>query len=1254
MSRLRRALIVAGGLIAAAALTGVAIAADGLDELRLTEVPPQKELRAYMIQLDARAAIEAVTAARESGLTRVQAESRGIARRARNETIQQRIATQAKSAGLIKHELFRVGTAYNGIAVLADEDELDELSALPGVKRVVPLPVHELHTDRSVPYIKGPAAWAAPVPGLPGANLTGAGMKIGIIDTGVDYVHTDFGGPGTQSALNAARSPANNPPADSTPPGFEVEHEGETLFPSAKVVGGFDFVGDDYDARDPDKAIPQPDPNPMDCPAGLGTAAGHGTHVAGIAAGYGVDQSGDRFSGDYSDLAAHPVDFRIGPGVAPEADIYSLRVFGCTGATAVVVQAIDWALDPDGDGDTSDRLDVINLSLGAPFRTVEDPTLAAAQNAAEAGMIVVGAAGNGGNQVFQGGSPGAAPSAIAVANSIAAYRTDRLRLEPPRQDQPGTFSVAYRWKEAEVTGELVRVETNVDGCRAYEPGEAAQIAGKVVMVDWRPAPGQAFTCGSADRANHAHAAGAIGLVIADVESRYVDAIGGNGEIPAIYVIAPARRYLLDELSRGEAVMVTFSAEEVNGFTSMEFADTIATNSSRGPTGGGTLKPDLSAPGTTILSAGSGFGNEGGVASGTSMAAPHVAGAMALLKQAKRSADGWTLEHIKAVAMNTADPGIYAGPGHVGDHEAPQRVGAGLIDLKAALESDAAALAVSGMAEVSADFGQLQIPVDEGPFSVERPIEVFNHGSAPLTFDVAFDPIGAPPGVEWTLPDGDSVTVPAGGSAKFRLRLSVPDPAALRHRREPSMAESQEGYRRWWLSEASGAVVLAAAGEPTLRVPAYASLRPAGSLRAAGPIRVDIDGDGEQAGTLALVGANADTGGTGSDDYSSLTAGFELQARSPRIASLTGSMAAADLRHVGVAYDETLDLIYFGIGTWGPNPAPGSFARFNIQIDSDRDGQMDYTIYNRRLRDEGPFTDSFTTAIVELSDDGGDDNTGIYVPPSIAPVSGDGYWGPFDSDVIAIPVLPEHIGLDASNSRFNYRVEASVSGVPGAEDAAPETAGAAAPYLTWDYLNPGISFDPVFNQGAVSELSYRYNGGGFAANGSLGALLLQYLNPSGSQSQSVALEQAEEPDEEPPDRDEQPPVDPDRPGPGDENKSEDPPSTGGPGSPAIPKATKRCRVPRLRGRTVKAAQRALRRANCRLGTVWVIERQSTRGRRRTAQRRRPKRFRYIVRRQSIRPGAIRRAGTRVSIRLVAKPRPRPQRRSKDRPRSRDLP
>ena len=212
-----------------------------------------------------------------------------------------------------------------------------------------------------------------------------------MIDTGIDYTHANFGGPGTVAAFNAANA------VDTLPP-MAVHGWG------MRVKGGVDLVGDDYNADDSDPAtyqpVPHPDPNPLDC-------NGHGSHVAGSAAGSGVTAAGATYNGPYNATTITGNSWRIGPGVAPKADIYGVRVFGCEGSTDVTVDAIEWAVEND--------MDVINMSLGSPFGTKDDPSAVASTNAAKAGVIVVTSAGNNGPAQYITGSPGTAEGAIATA-----------------------------------------------------------------------------------------------------------------------------------------------------------------------------------------------------------------------------------------------------------------------------------------------------------------------------------------------------------------------------------------------------------------------------------------------------------------------------------------------------------------------------------------------------------------------------------------------------------------------------------------------------------------------------------------------------------------------------------------------------------------------------------------------------------------------------------------------------------------------
>ena len=158
--------------------------------------------------------------------------------------------------------------------------------------------------------------------------VRGHGMSVGIIDSGIDYTHSMLGGAGT---VEAYKDVDPSLPSDQ--------------FPNQKVVGGIDLVGSTYNlsSANPQDRIPKPDKNPID-------ESGHGTHVAGTVAGIGDGTK------TYS-------------GVAPDASLHAIKVFGKNGSTGdtVVIAGLEYAADPNGDLNLDDQLDVVNLSLGGGF-----------------------------------------------------------------------------------------------------------------------------------------------------------------------------------------------------------------------------------------------------------------------------------------------------------------------------------------------------------------------------------------------------------------------------------------------------------------------------------------------------------------------------------------------------------------------------------------------------------------------------------------------------------------------------------------------------------------------------------------------------------------------------------------------------------------------------------------------------------------------------------------------------------------------
>ena len=501
--------------------------------------------------------------------------------------------------------------AYNGLKVRINRHKTDEVAQLANVVAVRPLQLMRLDNTRGVTLIGAPAVWN-------GVNgLRGEKIKIAVIDTGIDYTHANFGGPGTVAAYNAANA-ADTLPANAS------------LFgPAApRVKGGIDLVGDDYNA-DPDspdyQPVPHPDPNPLDC-------NGHGSHVAGSAAGSGVLANGSTYAGPYNATTISGNSWTIGPGVAPKADIYGIRVFGCEGSTDVTVDAIEWAVEND--------MDVINMSLGSSFGTADDPSAVASTNAAKSGVIVVTSAGNSGPNQYITGSPGTADGALSTAanDSSPDFPGAGITLSNGvTMDAMNANGYAF---SGPFTGEIAVITNNpltpADESLGCAVSDYAPAAGKIAVVN-------RGVCARVARAVFGQQAGAIAVIMVNNDTAlppFEGKITGNpdtGEVYDVTIPFLGVRGLADhgtsdggKLRASNGTTASIVAKSLTNTNFKGFADF----SSGGPrTGDSHLKPDVTAPGVSIVSTGSGTGNGAATISGTSMASPHAAGVAALTKQA---------------------------------------------------------------------------------------------------------------------------------------------------------------------------------------------------------------------------------------------------------------------------------------------------------------------------------------------------------------------------------------------------------------------------------------------------------------------------------------------------------------------------------------------------------------------------------------------------------------------------------------------
>ena len=619
---------------------------------------------------------------------------------------------------------------YNGVKIRATAAQAVKLARQPGVvglHRIHPVALDNIH---GVPLVGAPQVWDGV------AGLHGEGIKVAVIDTGVDYTHADFGGPGTtaayQTALASDTAPAN--PA---------------LFGSGapKVKGGVDLVGDDYNADPSDPAyqpIPHPDSNPLDC-------NGHGTHTSGTATGFGVLSDGSTYAGTYGATTVSSHSWNVGPGVAPKADLYSIRVFGCQGSTDVVVDAIEWAVDHD--------MDVINMSLGSTYGLPGDPDGIAADNAALAGVIVVASAGNSGPNPYLVGSPSVSTRTISVAASdpTQSFPAANVALTG------GTNIQAIDANGIPVNGLSAPIKVLYTGLPhdaahislGCNPSEytAAGVTGDIVVV-------KRGTCARVARAIFGQQAGAAAVIMVNNANSlppYEGPITSNPDDGTPYTVTIP--FLGVRSSNGAALVAADGTTATLTDTTLANPGYLATASFS--SGGARmedswLKPDVTAPGVSIASAGMGTGIAPAFLSGTSMAAPHTAGLAALVRQAHPT---WSVEAIKAAIVNTADPSLDAG-------YSTRLNGAGFVQAPPAVATNVVATGDPGTATLNYGFAEFV-----GGYAKTRQVHLQNLGSTAVTFDVTTARnSGSPHSVGL---GNSSITVQAHSTANVSVTLSVP-------------------------------------------------------------------------------------------------------------------------------------------------------------------------------------------------------------------------------------------------------------------------------------------------------------------------------------------------------------------------------------------------------------------------------------------------------------------------------------------------
>ncbi|MCP2259956.1 PA domain-containing protein [Streptoalloteichus tenebrarius] len=1047
------------------------------------------------VELEKKPAVDAFT--EKQGSDKEQAKQ--AAREAKQDTQRaaEKVVTELKAKDAGATETYRTSNAVPGVVVTADADKVRTLADLPEVRAVHAVVPKEPGNANAVQLTRTLAAWQQ-------TGRLGDGIRVGVIDTGIDYTHATFGGPGTKAAYDAIDRTKADP----------------SYFPTPKVVGGVDLAGDDYDGSGksgPAAMVPKPDPNPMDCHS-------HGTHVAGTAAGLGVNADGSTFRGDYDKLDDKQLnEMRIGPGTAPKALLYAIKVFGCTGSTNLTGQALDWALDPDGDGDFSDRLDVVNLSLGQDYGAPDDPDSLFVRKLVKHGVLPVISAGNGGDLYDVGGSPGSTPEALTVASTRDSFvLRDGAEVVGPA-DVAGVKAGQYSQNYADYAG-LERTkpvvgltdESNKDGCRPFSSADKAAVVGRFVWLEWDDNDASR-RCGSGVRADNAQAAGAVGAIFSSSVDNFNAGIGGNKGIPVFQFTGTATKALRPALAAG-TLQVRMAGDLRTSVKTHapEISDTPSTFTSRG-VHHKVVKPDVAAPGDTIASALVGSGNGTLVISGTSMAAPHTSGIAALVRQAHPD---WTPEEVKAAVMNTAGADVRTGPN--GTVLAPNRVGAGRIDAKSALDNQVLAMVEDDPGAVSVSFGTVEV---SGRTEISKTVKVVNKGVNSVELTPSFQAATQIPGVRYEV-STSSIRLSPRGVAKVKLTLKIDDPGALRRTVDPTVQTTQLNVARQFLADASGRLVLTPKnGSSTpLRVPVYAAPKPVAKISAGDRVKFHR---GDAQAVLNLKGRGIDQGQDASA-YRSLVSVLELQGTSPRLPKCDKKVTSdctpndtakgGDLRYVGATSTAPLAraqgkadqaLLAFGIATWGNWYNVGSNTVPYIDIDVNGDGKPEFETFVSKPSG----TDVLVASTVDLNKplpNGG------FQSVDLQPVNGqfgDVDTNVFDSDVIVLPVSLKALGIDpnAASARLSYTV-----GVSGFYTGPADKDGVI------DKLDKPMSFDPLkpglwAQGGGDAALSYvarpgtalvvNRDAGSLAMDRADKLLVLHHHNASGDRAQVVSVDGA---------------------------------------------------------------------------------------------------------------------------------------------------
>jgi lactocepin len=564
---------------------------------------------------------------------------------------------ELKKASISMKYLESFTTVVNGFSGEVPFKSVEVIENLPSVEGVHITHKYERPTEEpemlySKELVKAQQTWQD-------YGYKGGGMTVAVIDTGIDPSHRDM-------VLSEETEPEL------------TETEVQSLITEKDLVGKYftEKVPYAYNYADQNNTILDLGPD----------ASMHGMHVAGT-----VGANGDESDGGIK-------------GVAPEAQILGMKVFGNDPAmpftySDIYVKAIDEAIILGAD--------VINMSLGstASFVLPEDPEQKAVERAVENGVLMAISAGNSAKfgegfadplasnpDIGLVGSPGLSNDSLQVASFENKYLDlDGFNvLVDGEEKEPVAFLSASNVAPeslGEGNHELVYAGLGrMPGDSEVDPEandfEDINVEGKIALI-------QRGESAFVDKVINAQQEGAIGVIIFNNASGYVSmATTPEIKVPQLFVLKQYGDALRDQLLEGNKVEISFQGEKVKSLNPEN--GKMSTFTSWGVTPNLDFKPEITAPGGNILSTLQ--DDSYGLMSGTSMAAPHVAGGSALMMQRVDELFDLTgserVSMAKNILMNTSNPqidkGLYNNHYQMGIPYSPRRQGAGLMDLHAAM------------------------------------------------------------------------------------------------------------------------------------------------------------------------------------------------------------------------------------------------------------------------------------------------------------------------------------------------------------------------------------------------------------------------------------------------------------------------------------------------------------------------------------------------------------------------------------------